>query len=161
MSSGHFFGVPRTMRSQWLEAIPDHRVLHSNSLAIVTPEWVIVRSSRLSGQSMIALGSIREMRRVKTSYPGLLVIAAALFLIAAAAYSSKQGDGAAIPMAVLGAVFSLLYAGSRRATVVFYLDGEQVESAPGGLREASALISAVRNAQESQRAECGVIPLET
>lgn len=136
------------MRNLLIEALPDQRVLHSNSLATVTPVCVLIRTSRLSGQSIVALENIRDLRRVKSSYPGLLVIAAGLFLIAAAAYFSKQGDGAAIPMAVIGAVFVLFYLGSRRASVVFYLEsGDSIETTGGSLRDAAALIRSVRKAQ--------------
>lgn len=92
------------------------------------------------------------MRRVKMSYPGLLVIAIALFLIAAAAYYSKQGDGATIPIAVIGVIFVVFYFNSRRASVAFLLEKEVLETVPGSLREASAVIRAVRKAVAAQSA---------
>lgn len=138
------------MNSELLDALPDPRVLQSNSVAIVTPACVLIRTPRLTGQNVIAIEDIRDVRRLRTSYPGLLVIAAALWLIAAAAYSSKQGDGAAIPMAVIGGIFVLLFLGSRRAAVVFYLENETIETAPGSSRDAAAIIRAVRKLQAAR-----------
>ena len=132
------------MANRLLEAMPDEPVLQQNSLATVTERCVVIRAAQGSAHSMLSLDRISDVRRVKTTYPGLLVISAALFLIAAAANASKQGDGAAIPMAVLGAVFLLLYFGSRRASVVFFVDRDTVETAQGSLREAAALIKTLR-----------------
>jgi hypothetical protein len=132
-----------------LDALPDEPVLQSNSLATVTPTCVIVRTARGPSHNVISLASISDMRRVKTSYSGLLVISAALFLIAAAAYSSKQGANASIPMAIFALAFLIFYVGSRRASVVFNLDGETLETAQGSFREAAALIKAVRKAKSA------------
>jgi hypothetical protein len=86
---------------------------------------------------------------VRMTYPGLLVISAALFLVAAAAYFSKQGGNATVPMAVLGLAFLILYFGSRRAAVIFVVEGELLETIPGTLREAGALIKAVEKARSN------------
>jgi hypothetical protein len=138
-----------SMANALLDALPDEPVLQSNSLATVTPSLVIIRTAQGSAQSVISLDRVHDVRRVKTTYPGLLVIAAALFLIAAAAYASKQGNGAQIPAAVLGLLFLAFYFGSRKAAVVFLFEGEVVETAPGSLREASALIRAVEKARSA------------
>jgi|SRR5947209_552540 len=134
------------MANAILDALPDEPVLQSNSLATVTSSYVIVRMAQGSAHNVISVAGIDDVKRVKTTYPGLLVISAALFLIAAAAYSSKQGGNAAIPMAIFGLAFLIFYFGSRRATVLFSVYGENIETVQGSFREASALIKAVRKA---------------
>ncbi|HEX4772557.1 MAG TPA: hypothetical protein VH351_17115 [Bryobacteraceae bacterium] len=137
------------MANALLDALPDEPVLQSNSLATLTPSLVIIPTAQRSTQSIIALARVRDVRRVKTTYPGLLVISAALFLIAAAAYASKQGSGAHIPAAVLGLLFLALYFSSRKAAVAFLFEGEVIETIPGSLREATALIRAVQKARSN------------
>jgi len=137
------------MANALLDALPDEPVLQSNSLATVTPSLVIIRTARGTAQSVISLARVHDVRKLKTTYPGLLVIAAALFLIAAAAYASKQGSGAQIPAAILGSLFLAFYFSSRKAAVVFLFESETVETAPGTLREASALIRAVEKARSA------------
>jgi hypothetical protein len=134
------------MSNPILDSLPDEPVLQSNSLATVTPTVVVVRTARSLSHNVISVSSVSNVRRVKTTYPGLLVISAALFLVAAAAYSSKQGGNAAIPMAIFGLAFLIFYFGSRRASVIFELDDSTVETVPGSLREAAAVMKAVRKA---------------
>jgi hypothetical protein len=135
------------MSNAILDALPDEPVLQTNSLATVTPTFVVVRTARGPAHNIISVSSVTDLRRAKTTYPGLLVIAAALFLIAAAAYSSKQGANAAIPMAIFGLAFVVFFFGSRRAAVIFFVDGEAIETVPGSFREAAALMKAVRKAR--------------
>jgi hypothetical protein len=144
----HFFlsGVPQ-MSNAILDALPDEPVLQTNSLATVTPTVVVLRTAHGPSHIVVSVSSVHGMRRVKTTYPGLLVISAALFLIAAAAYASKQGANTAIAMAVFGLAFLIFYFGSRRASVLFALDDEKIETVQGSLREAAAVIRAVRKAR--------------
>jgi hypothetical protein len=135
------------MANVLLEAMPDEPVLQSNALATVTSSCVVMRTAQGGSQSIISLSRLTDVRRIKTTYPGLLVIAAALFLIAAAAYASKQGEGAQIPAVVLGLIFLIFYFGSRRAAIVCFLENAIVESAPGTLREASAVMKALAKAR--------------
>ncbi len=135
------------MANALLDALPDEPVLQSNSLATVTRNWVVLRNARGSGNSLISIDRVVSARRATTTYPGLLVIAVGLFLVAAAAYTSKQGDGAAVPLAVIGLVFVVFYFGSRRAAAVFTLQNETVETAAGSLREVNRLMKAVEKAR--------------
>ncbi len=87
------------------------------------------------------------MQSLKTTFPGLLVIASALGLLAAAAQLSKDGHGAGIPMSIIAAVFVLLYINSRKASILFRVDGERFETTQGTVREVRNLINAVHEAQ--------------
>lgn len=136
------------MSNPLLDALLNEPVLQANSLGTVTPNWVAVRTAKASEKTLIALNAVLAVRRAKTTYPGLLVISAGLFLIAAAAFASKQGEGAQIPMAVLGVIFLIFYFSSQRAALVLSLEHETLETASGSPREASAILKAIAKAQK-------------
>ena len=87
------------------------------------------------------------MNTVKTSYPGLLVVAAGLLLIAAAAHYSKEGGAADIPVAFLAGLFVAIYLGTRRASIVFEVGPERTQTLFGSLSEAASIVRAIRKAQ--------------
>jgi hypothetical protein len=135
------------MANALMDAMPDEPVLQSNALATVTSNCVVIRTAEGASHSIISLSRLSNVRRVKTTYPGLLVIAAASFLMAAAAWASKEGEGAQIPALVVGLIFVVFYFGSRRACIVYFLGDTIVESASGTLREASAVMKALAKAR--------------
>lgn len=130
-------------------AISDEEVLKPNRLAWVTQHFLILRSVERQNHTIIPLVRLSGIEVVKTPYPGLLAIAAGVFIIAAAALASKQGDGAALPCALLGAFFIAVYFGSRRANITFKLDTGVTESTMGSLGDADALIQLVETARRS------------
>ena len=116
-------------------------------LATVTSECVIIRDAMLHSHTIIALSELSSMKRIRTTYPALLVIASGFFLISAAAFYSKEGSGAGIPIALLGGAFALGYLLSRRASILFAVGASTTETVNGSLSEAAALIAAVQSAQ--------------
>ena len=126
-----------------LAALSSDEVLQSRLSAVLTADYVVVTSPKGGSHIVISLERLSEIRTIKTTYPGLLVIASGSFLIAAAAYCSKQGDGAALPAALVGLLFVIAYFCSQRASIAFIVDGESTETASGGLRDAAALVRAV------------------
>ncbi|HEX4231989.1 MAG TPA: hypothetical protein VHZ07_25200 [Bryobacteraceae bacterium] len=129
-----------------LASLSDERVLFESTLASVTEHTIVVRTAEQHAHILLPLARISSMKKVQTSRPAFLAIAAGLFLIAVAAQISKDGDGAAIPIALFGVCSLIAYVVSRRSAVVFILDGERTETMFGGLRQASALISAIQSA---------------
>ena len=127
-----------------MAALTGERITLSNSLATVATTCVVVRTAGGRSNSIISLSRITGIQTLRTSVPGLLVIASGLFLVAAAAHYSKDGGQADLPIALLGLAFVIGYLGSRRAAIVFAVDGESIETASGSLREAAALARAVR-----------------
>jgi len=127
-----------------MAALTGERITLSNSLATVATTCVVVRTVGGRSNSIISLSRITGIQTLRTSVPGLLVIASGLFLVAAAAHYSKDGGQADLPIALLGLAFVIGYLGSRRAAIVFLVDGETIETVSGGLREAAALARAVR-----------------
>lgn len=131
-----------------LTALSEEQLLFENELASVTQHCVIVRTAEQQAHILLPLSRISSLKKVQTSRPAFLAIAAGLFLIAAAAQISKEGGGAAIPIALFGICSLVAYLVSRRAAVVFIVDKERTETPFGGLRQASALITSVQAAYE-------------
>jgi hypothetical protein len=130
-------------------AIHDEEVLKPNRLAWVTQHFLILRNVERQNHTIVPLVRLTGIHVVKTPYSGLLAVAAGVFLIAAAALASKQGDGAALPFALLGAFLIAIYFGSRRANITFRLDTGAIETIVGTLGEAAALIQLVEAARRS------------
>jgi hypothetical protein len=128
-------------------AISDEEVLQPNRLAWVTEHFLILRNNDRQTHTIVPLTRLMSINVVKTPYPGLLAIAAGVFIIAVAAFASKQGDGAALPCAFLGAFLIAAYFGSRRANITFRLDTGATETTSGTLGEAAALIRLIESAR--------------
>jgi hypothetical protein len=138
--------IEQKMSNTALDALAGEQILASNSLGTVTNQWVVVRGAGSRSETVISLSHISTVKTIKTSYPGLLVVAGAALLVAAAAASSKQGAGAPLPIALFGFLFVLGYVLSRRASVAFVTGGERIQTAQGGLREAAEFVSALEKA---------------
>ena len=130
-----------------MAALSGEEILLSNSLAKVATSCVVIRSPNANAHAIVSLSRISSVQRVKTSIPGFLVIAAGLFLIAAAAHFSKDGGSSDLPIALLGLAFVVAYLGSRRASVAFTLGSEKLQTVTGSLAEAAAVVRAVREAR--------------
>jgi hypothetical protein len=130
-------------------AISDEEVLQPNRLAWVTQHFLIIRNVERQNHTIIPLVRLAGIQVVKTPYSGLLAIAAAVFIVAAAAFASKQGDGAALPCFLLGAFLVAVYFGSRRANITFKLDTGGTETTSGTTAEAAALIQLIEEARRS------------
>lgn len=122
--------------------------MYSCSLGTVTTSCVVIRTASARSRAIVSLDRVSGMETIKTTYPAFLAIAAGLFLIAAAAYYSKDGGVAHIPLAALGCVSVLAYFLSRRAAILFWMGNrESVTTTRGGLRETAQLRVAVQKAQ--------------
>jgi hypothetical protein len=130
-----------------LAALSSDEILQSSLSAVLTADYVVVTSPKGESHIVISLERLSEIRTIKTSYPGLLVIASGALLVAAAAFCSKQGDGAALPAALIGLAFVISYFWSQRASIAFIVDGESTETVSGSLRDAAALVRAVETAR--------------
>ncbi|MBV9266147.1 MAG: hypothetical protein JO061_08270 [Acidobacteriaceae bacterium] len=135
------------MQDAIIAALSGQEVARSNSLATVATTCVVIRTANARSRVIVSIGRISSVKRVVTGYPVCLPIAVGLFVMAAAAYCSKDGGSADLPIAGLGLVFLLVFFVTRRAALVFTVGTEQIRSVQGGLREASAIIRAVESAQ--------------
>lgn len=134
------------MPSTALDALAGDQILGSNSLGIVTNQWVVLRPPEGRAETLISISHISTVKTIRMSYPGLLVVASAALLLAAAAASSKQGSGAALPIALFGLLFVIGYLLSRKASVAFIVGAETIRTPAGGLREAAVFLAAVERA---------------
>jgi hypothetical protein len=130
-----------------VSALESAEVVLANPLATVTTTALIVRDRHGGAHILVSLQDVSRVKLVKFTYPGLLVIAAAIFLLAAAAHSSKQGNGADLPLAGIGFLFVLGYWISRKAAVAFYASNDPGETIPGTVRQAKAIANAIELAR--------------
>jgi hypothetical protein len=122
-----------------------HQVLHFNSLAVITDQWAVIRDLNQKSYTIVPLASVTDLQIVKVCHLPLVVFAVASFVVAAAAHCSKQGGGADLPCGVIGIIFVIAFAASRRASVIFEINSESTRTAFGTVREAAKLIAAVRS----------------
>lgn len=131
-----------------LAALSGEEVVLSGPLGIVTTNFVIVKSTQSHSQIILVLNRVTEIKTIRMSYPGLLVISTGLFIVAAAAMSSKEGNGAGLPIALLAFGFLFGYVGSRRGLVAFLCGPEITETVSGTLRQAAAFARAAGSARK-------------
>jgi hypothetical protein len=136
------------MANTIISALADDVAQKSYLMTTVTSSCVVVRNPSVASETAISFSRLSEVQTVKTSYPGLLVIASGLSVVAAAAFCSKEGDGAGIPTAVLSASFLAGYVFSRKAALKFLVGSEITQTAFGSLRAANSLKKAVEAACE-------------
>jgi hypothetical protein len=133
------------MAKSVLDSLSDEEILEVNPLGAITNHWVVLRSAG-QAETIISLSRVSTVKTIKTTYPGLLVVASAGLLIAAAAASSKEGAGAALPIALLGLLFAVDYVLSRRAAVSFTVGAETFRTPDGSLRDAAVFVAAIEKA---------------
>ncbi|HZS53783.1 MAG TPA: hypothetical protein VFA65_05230 [Bryobacteraceae bacterium] len=148
------YKAPAVMHAELVNmALAGEEILHANSLATLTNNFIVVRRPEVHAEAIIGLPCISGIRHIKTTRPGLLVIASGIFLVAAAAACSKQGGQAQIPLAVVGTLFVLGYFMTRRAAVAFVVNREATETMHGSLSEAAELLEAMEKATNATPAE--------
>lgn len=139
------------MTNTIIGALTDDAPQKSYLMTTVTTGCVVIRNPSAAAETAISLSRLSEVQTVKASYPGLLVIASGLSLVAAAAFCSKEGDGAGVPTAFLSASFVAGYFLSRRVALKFMVDAESTQTAFGTPRAANNLRRAVQTAQTQER----------
>src|SRR5436305_11883535 len=122
------------MANTIVSALADDVAQKSYLMTTVTTGCVVVRNPSAALETAISLSRLSDIQTVKTSYPALMVIASGLSVVAAAAFCSKEGDGAGFPTAFLSASFVAGYFFSRKAALKFIVDSEITQTAFGTLR---------------------------
>ncbi len=134
-----------------LSALVGETVTHSSALATVTRNCVIIRDSLRGALIIVAIHRLTGLKKSYATVPVLLVVSIALFVIAAAAWASKQGNETVGPIVALGFLFLLIFLSSSRAAVVFLMEKEIVESVKGSYNEATAVIRAVEHVRAAAK----------
>ncbi len=137
------------MQDPLLDVLSGETLVHANALATVTRNCLVVRNEHK--QAVIGIQAVREMRKQKFTNSNLLVIAAGIFTIAAAAYASHSGYEVSIALAIIGCAFVAAYFSTRRASIVFLLDDQAIESGKGTYREATSTMRAVNRILEGDQ----------
>ena len=140
-----------------IDALSGEQIVESNSLATITESCVLIRGFTGRTQTLLSLSRLSDARVVKVTHPGLLVSSSALGLVSAAAFCSKQGDGAGPPLALVAAVFLIAYFVTRKAFVAFTLGREETYSKLGSISEAVALVEALRNLRRADDERSSVV----
>ena len=130
-----------------IDALSDEEILYVHSLATLTRNWVIIPDAGRRSQTILPLARLSEVKAIKVSYPGLLVIASGLFVLAAAAFSSKEGSGAGVPIALVAIGSVIAYLVSHQAWVAFTVGSAVTNTMSGTHKAAEELASAVQSAQ--------------
>jgi len=126
-------------------------VLHSNSLATITDNWIVVRLSQSRLQILVSIQSIAAVKtsRTTTQYH-YLACALGCLVIAAAALCSQEADGATLPFSLAGFVLLSVARATRQTSLTLKTEAEAIHTAYGTLREAATLIATIRSAQGSR-----------
>ena len=140
--------LPKHMANPTFAELVAAPVSRSHPLAIIEQDWIAIRDSAQRSYTVISLLQLSGMKRVTTSYPALIVISCGIFLTAAAAFCSKEGSGAGIPLALLGACFAIGYFLTRRAALVIVAGSAHFETASGSLSEVAALAASIQLARD-------------
>ncbi len=122
-------------------------MLHAHSLATLTRNWVVIPDPARRSHTILPLSRLSQVKAVKVSYPGLLAIASGLLVLAAAAFSSKEGSGAGIPIGLVGAGSVIAYVISHRAWVEFTVGSAVTKTMNGTHKAAEELEALVQSAQ--------------
>lgn len=130
-----------------IDALSDEEILYSDSLATVTRNWIIIPDPTRRSQTIIPLARLSEVNAIKVSYPGLLVVASGLFVLAAAAFCSKEGSGAGIPITLVGVGSVIAYLVSHRAWVAFTVGSAVTNTIAGTHKAADELAAVVQSVQ--------------
>jgi len=139
------------MTSPILSALSEETVLHSNSLATVTDNWIVVRPPGARTQALVAIASLSAVKTSKTVHLMYLAFSAGCMLMAIATECSKEAAGATVPFALVGLALLGCAQFTRQASVAFVVDSDTVHTPFGSLREAATLVAAVRFVQEGIR----------
>ncbi|MBV8550094.1 MAG: hypothetical protein JOY54_02260 [Acidobacteriaceae bacterium] len=141
------------MPNDILTCLSDEDVVEANALATVTRRCIVLRNPARHSQTVIFLCRLSAVKSVRSSYPGFLVIAVGLFLIAAAAIASKNGHEAFLPVALLALGFVIAFLGTRRGSVCFVVGSERMETISGSLKDAATIAAAVDSVWRREEAE--------
>jgi hypothetical protein len=122
-------------------------VLHRNSLATITDNWVVVRELASHTQSLVAINTIADIKTFKTSKVTYVAVALGCLLVSAATLYSKESNGATLPFALVGVALLSAAQMTRQASVGFLVETELIQTSYGTIREAATVVAAVRSAQ--------------
>jgi len=128
-------------------------VLHRNSLATLTPNWIVVREANSRKQILVSIDSISAVKAIITINMRYFAWALGSFLLAFATTVSKQSDGAAIPFGLVGLALLISAQANRKASLALVAGRDVIRTGYGTPPEAAILLTAIRSARGRRQAE--------
>jgi hypothetical protein len=126
-------------------------ILHRNSLATITENWIVVREVESHRQILVSINSISQVKTVKTLNIVHAGCAFGCLLVSAATLFSKEPGGATLPFALIGIGLLFLAQVKRQASLKFVSDNDSVQTAYGTLPEAATLVTAISSTRNGKR----------
>ena len=123
-------------------------VLHRNSLATITANWIVIRQGSSGRQSVVAIQSIAELKPIKFIPRYTFVCALGCFILALAAHYSNEADGATLPFALLGCALFASAVARRQVALAFVVGVDAIQTVYGSPSEAAALVATVQTAHK-------------
>jgi hypothetical protein len=127
-----------------LAALLGEKIVHSSSVATVTTNCIVVKTFLGRQTYVLSLSRLGGIKKVTTTYPGLLVISMGLEVVSAGDYCSPHCERAYAVIGMVGLVFLAAYFWTRRAALLFLCEPEPILTTQGRLREIAALVSALQ-----------------
>jgi hypothetical protein len=113
-------------------------------LATLTTNCIVVKTFLGRQTYILPRSQVGRIKKITTTYPGLLVISLGLEVVSAGDYCSPHCERAYAVMGVVGLAFSVAYFCTRRAALLFSFGPETILSTQGKLREVASLVSALQ-----------------
>ena len=135
------------MTGTLLAALLGEKIVHRSSLATVTTNCIVVKAFLGRHTYVLSLSRLGGIKKVTTTYPGLLVISMGLEVVSAGDYCSPHCERAYAVIGVVGLAFLAAYFWTRRASLLFLCEPEPILTAQGRLREVAALITALQRSR--------------
>jgi hypothetical protein len=120
-------------------------VLHRNSLATLTVNWIVIREAKSHQQILVSIDSISAIKSFKTSRMHCFAWALGSLFMAVATTVSKQSDGATIPFALVGLALLIGARANRQASLALIADSDVIRTVYGTLAEAATLVTAIHS----------------
>jgi hypothetical protein len=131
-----------------VSALAGESVVYSNVVATVTTSCLVVRERDRGATVVISLDQITGFKKVKTTYPQLLVFSVGMLTLAAASYASKQGLETVIPMALVALMLALGYLGARRAALLVLVGNDGIETLKASFGEVESVVRQLRRVRD-------------
>jgi hypothetical protein len=126
-------------------------ILHRNSLATITDNWIVVRAAKSRSQILVSIDRIAAIKTFKTTQVHYLACGLGCLVLALASICSKEADKATLPFALAGVALLIGAQITRQASIALLVDADTIQTAYGTWREAATLLAAIRAARRNRQ----------
>lgn len=150
------------MTGTLLAALVGEKIVHSSSFATLTTNCIVIKTFLGRETYILPLSRLGGIKKITTTYPGLLVISLGLEVVSAGDYCSPHCEKAYAALGVVGLVFLAAYFCTRRAALLFLCGPETILTTQGKLRDVASLISVLQRsllADQNSSADAEAVPI--